>query len=93
VSWYRAPSGAHDQIVVNCLTFAVLSCSCALSDERSGLYFVSHNPKTSSICTWIFTFYMLHMSNMSSIYTSPCQSRHGRADYALQFVAKATAAL
>jgi hypothetical protein len=38
-SWCRAPSGAHDQIVVNCLTVAVLSCSCALSDERSGLSF------------------------------------------------------
>jgi hypothetical protein len=35
MSWCRAPSGAHGQIVVNCLTVAVLSCSCALSDERS----------------------------------------------------------
>jgi hypothetical protein len=41
MSWCRAPPGAHDQIVVNCLTVVVLSCSCALSDERSGLSFVS----------------------------------------------------
>jgi hypothetical protein len=40
-SWCRVLSGAHDQIVVNCLTVAVLSCSCALSDERSGLSFVA----------------------------------------------------
>jgi hypothetical protein len=39
MSWCRAPLGAHDQIVVKCLTVAVLSCSCALSDERSGLSF------------------------------------------------------
>jgi hypothetical protein len=33
---------------------------------------------------------MFHMSNMCNIYTSPCQSRLGRADYALLIVAKAT---
>jgi hypothetical protein len=31
-------------IVVNCLTVAIMSCLCALSDERSGLSFVSHSP-------------------------------------------------
>jgi hypothetical protein len=51
MSWCRAPSGAHDQIVINCLTVAVLSCSCALSDERSGLSFVSRSPKSWSACT------------------------------------------
>jgi hypothetical protein len=34
MSWCRAPSGAHDQIVSDCLTVAVLSRSCALSYER-----------------------------------------------------------
>jgi hypothetical protein len=61
MSWCRAPSGAHDQMVVNCLTVAVLSCSCALSEERSGLSFVSHSPKYLSICTWIITFYMFQV--------------------------------
>jgi hypothetical protein len=51
MSWCRAPSGAHDQIVINCLTVAVPSRSCALSDERSGLSFVSHSPKSWSTCT------------------------------------------
>jgi hypothetical protein len=51
VSWCRAPSGAHDQIVVNCLTVAVLCCFCAISDERSGLSFVSHSPQSWSTCT------------------------------------------
>jgi hypothetical protein len=51
MSWCRAPSGAHDQIVINCLTVAVLSCSCALSDERSGLSFVRHSPNSWSACT------------------------------------------
>jgi hypothetical protein len=50
MSWCRAQSGAQDQTIVNCLTVAVLSCLCALSDERSGLSFVSHSPKSWSIC-------------------------------------------
>jgi hypothetical protein len=43
MSWCLAPSGAHDQMFVNCLTITVLSHSCAVSDERSGLSFVSHS--------------------------------------------------
>jgi hypothetical protein len=43
MSWCRAPSGAYDQMSVNCLTVTVLSNSGALSDERSGLSFVSHS--------------------------------------------------
>jgi hypothetical protein len=31
--------GVEPQMVVNCSTVAVLSCSCALSEERSGLFF------------------------------------------------------
>jgi hypothetical protein len=45
MSWCRAPSGAHDQMVVNCLTVVVLSWSWPLSEEMSGLSFVSHSPK------------------------------------------------
>jgi hypothetical protein len=62
MSWCRAPSGAHDQIVIDCLTVAVLSCTCALSYERSGLSFVSHSPKSSSISTW--TIYIFHVSHV-----------------------------
>jgi hypothetical protein len=51
MSWCQAPSGAHDQMVVNCLAVTVLSYSGSLSDERSGLPFVSHSPKSLSICT------------------------------------------
>jgi hypothetical protein len=36
---------------------------------------------------------MFHMYGTYNIYTGPCQSRLGTADYALQVVAKATAAL
>jgi hypothetical protein len=43
MSWCRAPSGAHDQIFVNSLPVTVLSCSRALSDERSCLSLVSHS--------------------------------------------------
>jgi hypothetical protein len=39
-SLYRAPSGAHDQICITCVTVAVLFLWGALSDERSGLSFV-----------------------------------------------------
>jgi hypothetical protein len=49
MSWCRATSGAHDQIVANCVTVAVLSCLCALSDERSGLSFVSPTKQFSFI--------------------------------------------
>jgi hypothetical protein len=38
-SWYRAPSGAYDQIFI-CLTVAFLFPWGALSDERTGLSFV-----------------------------------------------------
>jgi hypothetical protein len=41
MSWFRAPSEAHDHKFVNCLTAMVLSYSGALSDERSGLSFVT----------------------------------------------------
>jgi hypothetical protein len=34
--WCGAPSGAHDQMFVNCSTVTVLSCSGALSNERAG---------------------------------------------------------
>jgi hypothetical protein len=37
-SWYRAPSGAHDQIFI-CLTVMFLFPWGALSDERTGLSF------------------------------------------------------
>jgi hypothetical protein len=36
---------------------------------------------------------MSHMLDIYNIYTTPCQSRLGTADYALQVVAKATTAL
>jgi hypothetical protein len=36
---------------------------------------------------------MSHMLDIYNIYTSPCQSRLGTADHALQVVAKATTAL
>jgi hypothetical protein len=88
MSWCRAPSEAHDQTFVNCLTVTVLSYSGALSDERSGLSFVSHSLKSLSICTWNFTFYVFNMRNICNVYTSPCQCRLGTADYALLIVDK-----
>jgi hypothetical protein len=38
-SWNRAPSGAHDQIMITCVTVTVLFLWGALSDKRSGLSF------------------------------------------------------
>jgi hypothetical protein len=43
ISQSQAPSGAHDQIFVYCLTAMVLSYLGTLSDERLGLSFVSHS--------------------------------------------------
>jgi hypothetical protein len=45
MSGCRAPSGAHDQMFVNSLKVTVLSYLCALSEERSGLSFVSIRSK------------------------------------------------
>jgi hypothetical protein len=47
---------------VNSLTVMVLSYSGALSDERSGLPFVSHSLKSLSICTQIiYSLHVLHV--------------------------------
>jgi hypothetical protein len=75
-----------DQISVNSLTVTVLSYSGALSDERSKVFV--------NMYIYIYlTFSMFHMYSIYNIYTSPCQSRLGTADYALQDVATATTAL
>jgi hypothetical protein len=39
-SWFRAPSGDHDQMLITVWLFLFLSMSGAPSDERSGLSFV-----------------------------------------------------
>jgi hypothetical protein len=47
LSWCRAPAGAHDQIFsffFSYMKVAVLFIWGALSEERSGLSFVSHSP-------------------------------------------------
>jgi hypothetical protein len=77
MSWCRAPSGAHDQMVVNCLTVTVLSCSCVLSDERSDLSFVGHSLISLSICTWIiYNLHVWHVSYMQCIHKPiPVQAR------------------
>jgi hypothetical protein len=78
--WCRAPSGAHDQIFVNCLTGTVLSYSGALSDERSDLSFVSHSLKSLTICTYIFKHFVCLTCVINTIYTSPSsvQARYSR---------------
>jgi hypothetical protein len=62
LSWCRAPSGAHDHILIT--VWQLLSCPWegALSDERTGLSFVSQPAVLGqlSVCT-IFTFYMCRM--------------------------------
>jgi hypothetical protein len=40
VTWYRTPSGAHDQIIITCVTVTVLFLWGTLSDERTGLSFL-----------------------------------------------------
>jgi hypothetical protein len=68
LSWCRA----HDQILIT--VWQLLSCPWedALSDERTGLSFISHQ---LSVCT-ISTFYMCHMLlNTYTIYTRPLSVR------------------
>jgi hypothetical protein len=77
LSWCRAPSGAHDQILIT--GWQLLSCPWegAVSDERTGMSFVSQSAilGQSSVCT-IFTFYMCHMLlNTYTIYTRPLSVR------------------
>jgi hypothetical protein len=74
MSWFRAPSGAHDQIFVNCLTVTVLPYSGALSDYRSGLSFVTVPSLFHYVQGFIHfnTFYMiLYIHYMQGV----CQSR------------------
>jgi hypothetical protein len=71
LSWCRAPSGAHDQILVT--VWHLLSCPWegALSDERTGLSFVSQSAVLGPLSVYtIFTYYMCHMLlNTYTIYT------------------------
>jgi hypothetical protein len=67
----------HDQIVIT--VSQLLSCPWegALSDERTGLSFVSQPAVLGqlSVCT-IFTFYMCHiLLNIYKIYTRPLSVR------------------
>jgi hypothetical protein len=70
MSWCRAPSRAHDKMVVNCLIVTVLYNSGALSDERSGLFSVSQRLKSLSICT-LFSHLACLTCFIYTIYTSP----------------------
>jgi hypothetical protein len=69
MSWCGAPSGAHYQIFVNCLTATVLSYLGAISDEKSGLYFVSQSKVFVSMYIYIYlTFCMFDMCYKYNIY-------------------------
>jgi hypothetical protein len=75
--WCRAPSGAHDQILIT--VWQLLSCPWegAFSDERTVLSFVSQPAVLGqlSVCT-IFAFYMCHMLlSIYTIYTRPLSVR------------------
>jgi hypothetical protein len=78
MSWCRASYGAHDHMFVNCLTVTVLSYSGALSDEWSGLSFVSHSLTSLSMRTQIIYmfdkfFYIQYMHK-----SLPVQDRYSR---------------
>jgi hypothetical protein len=77
LSWCRAPSGAHDQILIT--VWQLLSCPWegARSDERTGLSFVSQSAVLGqlSVCT-ISIFYMCHLLlNTYTICTKPLSVR------------------
>jgi hypothetical protein len=77
LSWCRAPSGAQDQILIT--VCQLLSCPWegALSDESTGLSFVSQPAVLGqlSVCK-IFTCYMCRMLlNTYTIYTRPLSVR------------------
>jgi hypothetical protein len=77
LSWCQAPSGANDQIFVTVWQLRSCPWEGALSDERTGLSFVSQSAVLGqlSVCT-IFTFYMCHMLlNTYTIYTRPLSVR------------------
>jgi hypothetical protein len=68
---------------VNSLAVMVLSYWCALSDERSGLSFVSLKSKVYSLCQYIqgfLQFYIFNMEFYYTIYTRPLsiQARYSR---------------
>jgi hypothetical protein len=89
LSWCRAPSGAHDQILVT--VWQLLSCPWegALSDERTGLPFVRVSQQYYVNCHYIqflhftcFISYWIHMEYIQGL----CQSGLSTTDYALFLV-------
>jgi hypothetical protein len=89
LSWCRAPSWAHDQILITVWQLLPCPWEGALSDEMTGLSFVSQSAVLGqlSVCT-IFTFYMCHkLLNTYTIVQDLCQSGLSTADYALFLVA------
>jgi hypothetical protein len=73
LSWCRSPSGAHDQILIT--VWQLLSCPWegAISDERTGLSFVSQPAVLGqlSVCT---IFYILHVSHVTEYIYNICKA-------------------
>jgi hypothetical protein len=89
LSWCRVPSGAHDQILIT--VWQLLSCPWegALSDKRTGLWFVSQSAVLGqlSVCTFLHftcvTCYCIHIQYIRGL----CQSGLSTTDCALFLVA------
>jgi hypothetical protein len=96
LSWCRTPSGAYDQKFVYLFLFREsysLVYLGALSDERSGLSFVSQSSVIVSI--YIYTMYFQNITEIVlniQYEQGLCLSRLSTADYALLLVAFATTA-
>jgi hypothetical protein len=77
LSWCRAPSGAHDQILITVWQLRSCPWEGALSDERTSLSFVSQSTVLGQLSvSTIFTFYMCHMLlNTYTIYIRPLSVR------------------
>jgi hypothetical protein len=92
LSWCRAPSGAHDQILHFSVKVIVLSIACALSDGRSGLSFVAVS-RSKSVYTRNMMQHICKNLSINSLYRIFTRPLSVQADYALLLVAFATTAV
>jgi hypothetical protein len=97
VSWCRAPSGAHDQIFVYCLTVTVLSMGGRPLWRESGSVLCLSQSTVIAKCRYIHIYTVLNgdifQYTIIQYIQGLCQSGPGTANYALLSVAFATTAV
>jgi hypothetical protein len=77
MSWCQVHSGTCDQLLLSDWKLLCCLCGAPLSDEKPGLYPVSHCQQYLVHCQNLiqFTFYMSHMFHVSEMYSRPLSAQ------------------